>query len=258
MKREGRGKGGAATRDDGPTPAAAGHPNVGAAATRGPAPDALDRGVLRNMITLNGGLRRTAARAGLGPGNLSRFLGGGGGVSGAALERLLEALGLPGGAIDRTVVHRWHPQRPMTAAALDDALLGYFAEGVAEIAAIKPGESLLDRAARHRIAWPNSYAISDGRLHAILRLPHGGRPPVEEMRSLRWLGRHERAAVVRVADPAAWFDGDAGPTVTAFGAAWPALVLEPTDDELLSVIRRLGLSNAAVLDLIRRRPRPPH
>ncbi len=238
-----------------PVPGAAGSPFTPTDPHASPDPAALAR-----IVALCGGQRRVARAAGNPASSLSRFLKGGRVLSAAAIGRLLDAVGLPEGPPDPARVHRW-TARTMDAAALDAALRRFFVRRdgrggrrPAEIARLVLSNRGRDAAGPDPDVDRGGavYALRDGRVHALLRLPRGARPPVEAMTSLCWFGRHERVAVVATDDPT-WFAMDApAPEVGAFAAAWPTFVLEPTDAELLTVIRRMRLGNTAVVEILRR------
>ena len=225
---------------------------TGAAANRSPLAHAhWDRETLRAAIMLNGGVRHVGRLAGVAGSNLSRWLNGGTGVSPTLVDRVLETIGLPGGAPIVGVVLNWTIERPLAAPALSAALRPYFPHG-AEVARPRPlpGTLAAFRERHPLVSITEIYAICDGTIHALIRVRRG-ELTVDGAAGLTWLGGVERIAHFSV--PSEWdrWIGLETLPAAAFMACWPEDLYEPSDADVIAMVRRLGLSNAQAIDRLR-------
>lgn len=201
------------------------------------------------LVRLAGGVRPVARAADVDPGNLSRYLAGAGGLSAAATGRVAAALGLANGASDAQRVYWFAPKAPSP--DLGAALAVFFPEGAEVARAEWTGPTLVRL--RKLLALdltPELYAATDGRVRAVLALPAGLTLPRELYPGLRWWAGDRRNAILDLEEPERWVRGDLD--VDAFDAAWPGGGYAPSDADVLSAIRRLGLSNGEAIRRLRR------
>lgn len=201
------------------------------------------------LVRLAGGVRPVARAAGVDPGNLSRYLASGSGLSATAAGRVLAALGLADGQPPDDQVLRFAPGAPSP--ELGGALAVLFPAG-AEVARAEWSGPTLVRL-RKLLALdltPEFYALTDGRTRVVLTLPAGLTLPKELYPGLRWWGSNRRNAVLDLEHPERWLRGEID--ADEFDAAWPGGGYSPTDADVLAAIRRMGLSNGEAIRRLRR------
>lgn len=227
-------------------------------ATKNVAPHAMDvqtswdRPLLRAVVTLNGGVRRVGKVSNVAPGNLSRWLSGGTGMSAAALARILETVALPDGRPVRNSVMGWTIGATLPTEALATALRVYFPSG-AYVARAQPHAGAYSQFRKENPVVRNVdvLALSDGAIHAVLRLVPGYALPMDSIHGLKWVGGYARTASFTVPDGWARWIGLEPLGLRDFVSSWSTDVHEPNDDDVLATVRRLGMTNAEAIDRLR-------
>lgn len=218
---------------------------------RGMRPPSTDLTLLPAVVKLSGGLRTVAVAAGVDASNLSKFLRGGGGLSGEKQSLLEAALGRPGGQADPTRVVVLRATRANE--DLVDALRWHVPGGarVARAAWSAVTKERLKKFFRANLT-PEIYAVSDGRARVLVLLPAGPMMPPDlfprEFPELRWWENDPDRAVLDLGDPVPWAKGEIG--VIDFDDAWPGKGYHPSMEDVVQEIRRLGISPAEAIRLL--------
>lgn len=204
---------------------------------------------LDGAVVVRGGVRAAAAAADLDASNLSKFLRYGGGLSEASLHRLEAALGRPGGRVDPAHVLVLRPRKVNH--QLGHALSWYLPNGGDVARATWSGFSWerVRKTFKFDLA-PEVYAIRYGSEARLLILPPAGlmlpRGLFEPLcPGLRWYGGEPERADLSFDDPLPWTTGNLD--VETFDQAWPGQDFDPTLDDVVREIRRLGLSYKEVI-----------
>lgn len=99
---------------------------------------------------------------------------------------------------------------------------------------------------------PEIYAISDGRVRAVLRLPSMLLLQKANMgQTLRWRGGARNSCPLDIERaPGAWIDGPL--SLEEFETAWNSTGHVATDEDVLAVMREEGLSHEHAIRRLRR------
>lgn len=189
-------------------------------------------------VAATGGIRAVARRTGLDPSNVSRWLRTSRGLAPAAIGRVFAALGRPGGvtAKDRVVALSHHDPDIVRA-----ALHWYMPAGCEVVRGEWTNIALRRAAAVLGPAIPPT--IHAGRSSAdsriVVIMPPGLSPGTSDL--IRWWRGDSAIAVLNWQAPEAWIRGTV--SVAEFDESWPGHdSYDPGQDELITEIRRLGLS----------------
>lgn len=201
-----------------------------------------------------GGIRQVAISAGVDRGNLSKWLKGNPTLSEENVGRVLRAVGLPNGNPMSGIVHVWK-RRVIDAKEDMSAAFDLFFPNGFEIASApwsKPGLKNMHRAALPMVYTNNVFAITDGEVRAIFRLPstlalyedHFGK-------NGSWkLSSRKEATLDINEDDDDWATGV--PSMEKFDAAWYDEKAPSTLRDLNEERLRLGLSVEDAISAMRR------
>jgi len=191
-----------------------------------------------------GGIKPLSQLIGSNPGNLSRWLNGHTTLSEAKVSQLLDILGLSGGVADTDRVHTWTLKR---VAFLDitPGLSLYFPNGGEICAApwVNSGFNLRD-SFNIGEGLKTLYAISDGNVRVILRIPRSLLIQKENIKNfLQWKNGTPQKSVLSIPTITdGWSKGV--PSIDEFDNAWGDTSPAPTktESDLIDAVRDAGVS----------------
>ncbi|MEQ8505634.1 MAG: hypothetical protein RIB80_09925 [Rhodospirillales bacterium] len=196
--------------------------------------------------------KTVAASAGVDVSNFSKWLRGKPTLSDANVGLVLNAMGLPNLRPDITRVHTWHissvPMTGITSINVASAFTLFLPNG-GQIARSPWGKRGL--ANLNPFQAEVIYALTDGRFRAVLRVVPGVQLQASQIKSpIKWRGGTEAKSHLNLSEPGApWSEGT--PTIDKFDRLWNDHTPPATVDDIRAAARKVGISYADVVDLIR-------
>lgn len=210
-----------------------------------------DREALAAAVRTAGGIRAVASRAGLDPGNLSRYLRGHGGLATTRIATLWETLGRPAGKADARVLL-------LNAKDVHDcfqALRWHLPSG-GQLARMAWTAITRQRvvSALGKTSTPEILAATDKLVRLIVLLPVATTLPSDLLTTLcpnlKWWNDDPEAAVLDPLDPVPWVTGIVDPY--AFDEAWPGKGFTPAAEDVITEIQRLRIGYAEAIRRLHR------
>ena len=207
---------------------------------------------VKSACAFYGGIKPLSVSSGLNQGNLSSWVNGKPSLSDERTAIAWQALGLPDGKPDASLVHSWTIKRVFLR-DYTPALKLFFPNGakIARAPWVVPGPSLKDTFSIGD-AHQTLYGITDGNVRAILRLPRSLLIQKENIHGfLKWTNGNQKNSVLDIPDDNnVWTSGT--PTIREFDRAWFGGDSVLTEDDLLAVIREQGLTIEEAIGAIKR------
>ncbi|UTW51925.1 hypothetical protein KFF05_00530 [bacterium SCSIO 12827] len=196
--------------------------------------------------------KTVAINAGVDISNFSKWLRGNATLSEPNVGLVLKSIGLPNFEPDLSRVHIWHittvPMTGITSVNVAAAFSLYMPQGgqIARAPLGKKGVSNLNPLQAEAV-----YALTDGRFRAVLRLVPGVQLQASQIKApIKWRGGTEVKSHLNLSEPVApWSEGT--PTIDEFDRLWSDHTPPATVDDIRAAARKVGISYADVVDLIR-------
>jgi len=218
----------------------------------------LDREALKRACILFGGLRATANRAGVSPGNLSQWFKGVNTLSAEKVARVLNVMGLPNGEPDETFVHDWQVRLQFFEAPQELFPL-YFPNG-AEMAVTPWPKIGLENIFRRLSPGPEDletvHFLFDGKTRAVCRTVVGTVFRTFDTKGfLKYRGGKKKNAIINPSLGENVWAGET-PTIAQFDALWSSSLEDKKDgpqswDQVIQEAQELGWTHEGLLKKIR-------
>lgn len=214
-----------------------------------------ERAWLREACVFQGGIKVVAEKGQCQAQNLSNWLKGGGTLSDEAVMRLLKVLGLPGWRVDDCRVHEWNINWMRD--GFSKGIEIYFPDGgqVARAPWSRWGaKAIMKQLTLSRFGKgsnpPEIYAISDGKVRAILRRTPGLPISLRDFgKKFRWRGGEIDTAVLNISiSDTTWIEG--GVSIENFDNTWEAK--RATVEDITEYLYEINADEHAVLQLIKK------
>lgn len=213
--------------------------------------DLESRKQLKQACSFFGGITAVAQKSGLDAGNLSRWFNGKASYSNDRASLALNALGLPDGIPDTSLVHSWKIKRVF----LKDyaaALRCYFPHGAQICRApwVVPGPSFKETFHIDE-GHDTLYGITDGNVRAVLSMPRSMLIQKENMKGiLSWKkGTQENSFLDIPEEKYIWKTGV--PSIAEFDRAWGRQAPSLSKEDVIEAIREEGVSFEDAIEAIK-------
>lgn len=214
----------------------------------------IDRQQIRATCRLYGGIKAVADKAGVDDGNLSRWLRGQPTLSEEKAADVLYVLGIPAGQPDASRVHTWRI-KSVTFKDYVPALKTYFPNG-AQIAGASWSQPGFQNPAKMLLPSKykdNIFALTDGTIRAVLRLPRSIIIQKENIGShVRWRNGTRAKSILNITEEdEAWAHG--APTIDEFDSVWSEIKRPISPQGILQAVEDEGISYEEAIQRIRRK-----
>ncbi|MCR4377219.1 MAG: hypothetical protein NUV50_03885 [Rhodospirillales bacterium] len=215
----------------------------------------LERASLREACDFHGGIKVVANKAQCQAQNLSNWLRGGGTLSDVAVRRFLDVMGLSEWRVDENRVHEWSINWMRD--GFSKGIEVYFPNGgqVTRAPWSRWGaKAIMKQLALSRFGKganpPEIYAISDGKVKAILRRTPGLPISLRDFgKKFKWRGGEIDTAVLNISiRDTTWIDG--GVSIENFDNAWG--VNRATVEDITEYLYEINADEYEVLQLIKK------